>query len=94
MLKKLTIPYQDKKNIYTVNKEGKTVEFDVILTFKNEDNGKNYVVYTDNSRDETNKLRIYSSIYNPDTLTFLGSPETKEEWEQIYKLLDKVLLNP
>lgn len=81
------------KKIYTINKEGKTIEFDVILTFKNEDNGKDYVVYTDNSKDENNKLRIYSSIYNPNTLEFLGVPETREEWEKIYNLLDNILLN-
>ena len=83
----------NKKNIYTINSEGKTIEFDVIFTFKNDDNGKNYVVYTDNSIDEQNKLRIYSSIYNPDTLEFLGNPETKDEWDRIYNLLDEILLN-
>ncbi len=80
------------KKVYTeIN--GLKKEFDVILTFKNENNGKDYIVYTDNSIDEENKLRIYASIYNPITNEFIGTPETKEEWDQIYKLLDKVLLD-
>ena len=80
------------KKVYTeIN--GVKKEFDVILTFKNENNGKDYIVYTDNSIDEENKLRIYASIYNPITNEFIGTPETKEEWDQIYKLLDKVLLD-
>ena len=82
----------NRRKISTVI-DGKKVYFDVILTFQNNINNKNYVVYTDNSIDELNKLRIFASIYNPDTLEFLGTPETQEEWNEIYKLLDKVLLN-
>lgn len=83
----------NNKKIYATLPNGIKIEFDVILTFKNELNGKNYIVYTDNMKDEYNKLRIYSSIYNPNTLELLGQPETKEEWNEIYKLLDKVLLD-
>ena len=82
----------NNKKIYTQTKDGKKIEFDVILTFKNENNGKDYIVYTDNSIDDHNKLRIYSSIYNPNTLEFIGNPETKEEWDVIYNLLEKSLL--
>lgn len=82
----------DNTKIYTTTKDGKKIEYDVILTFKNETNNKDYIVYTDNKLDENNKLRIYSAIYNPSNLEFLGTPETKEEWEQIYNLLDNVLL--
>lgn len=82
----------NRRKISTVI-DGKKVYFDVILTFQNNTNNKNYVVYTDNSIDQNNKLRIFASIYNPDTLEFLGTPETQEEWNEIYKLLDKVLLN-
>lgn len=81
------------KKIYTETKDGKKMEFNVILTFKNEMNEKNYVVYTDNSVDNYGKMRIYASIYNPDTLKFIGNPETKEEWDIIYNLLDRTLLN-
>ena len=56
-----------EKTKITTKVEGVDVEFDVILTFHNENNGKDYIVYTDNSQDEFGKLRIYSSIYNPDT---------------------------
>ena len=81
-----------KNKISTVLPDGTKKEYDVILTFKNDNNGKDYVAYTDNTYDNDNKLRIYAAIYNPDTLEFLGEPETTEEWNEIYKLLDKVLL--
>ena len=80
------------KKIYTTTKDGKKIEYDVILTFKNEITNKDYIVYTDNQIDNQNKLRIYAAIYNPLTNQFLEVPESKEEWNEIYRLLDKVLL--
>ena len=81
-----------EKKIYTTTKEGKKIEYDVILTFKNEKNKKDQVVYTDNEFDEQNKLRIYAATYNPLTNEFIDVPESKEEWNEIYKVLDKILL--
>ena len=80
------------KKIYTTTKDGKKIEYDVILTFKNEITNKDYIVYTDNQIDNQNKLRIFAAIYNPLTNQFLEVPESKEEWNEIYKVLDKVLL--
>jgi len=80
------------KKISTILPNGIKQEFDVIFTFKNEETQRDYIVYTDNSIDEYNKLRIYASIYDPLTLKFLGNPESKEEWDEIYRLLDKILL--
>lgn len=79
--------------ITTTLKNGIKKEYDVLFTFKNEENQKDYIVYTDNVIDENNKLRIFSSIYNPITLEFLGTPKSPEEWNEIYRLLDKILLN-
>lgn len=81
-----------QKKIYTTTKEGNKIEYDVILTFKNNKNDKDYVVYTDNELDNQNKLKIYAATYNPLTNEFIDVPESKEEWNEIYKLLDKVLL--
>lgn len=81
-----------KKKIYTTIKDGQKIEYDVILTFKNEKNNKDYVVYTDNQMDAQNKLKIYAATYNPLTNEFLEVPESTEEWVEIYKVLDKVLL--
>ena len=80
------------KKIYTTTKDGRKIEYDVILTFKNEITNKDYIVYTDNQIDNQNKLRIFAAIYNPLTNQFLEVPESKEEWNEIYRLLDKVLL--
>ena len=82
-----------KQKITTTLKDGSTVEYDVILTFKNDKNNKDYVVYTDNEIDKYNKLKIYAAIYNPLTNEFISVPESKEEWYDIYRLLDKVMMN-
>ena len=82
-----------KQKISAILKNGDKKEYDVILTFKNEKNNKDYVVYTDNSIDNENKLKIYAAIYNPLTNEFIGVPESKDEWYDIYRLLDKVMLN-
>ena len=79
--------------IYTTDKNGEQKAFDVILTFKNENNQKDYVVYTDNSYDEENKLRIFAAIYNPLTNEFIEEVKEQEEWNEIYKLLDNVFEN-
>ncbi len=79
--------------IYTTTKNGEKKAFDVILTFKNENNQKDYVVYTDNSYDEENKLRIFAAIYNPLTNEFIEEVKEQEEWNEIYKLLDNVFEN-
>ena len=82
-----------KQKITTVLDDGKTLEYDVILTFKNEKNDKDYVVYTDNTVDSQNKLKIYAATYNPLTNEFISVPKSKEEWHEIYEVLDKVMLN-
>lgn len=79
--------------IFSVEKDGEKKSYDVILTFKSEENGKDYVVYTDNTYDTENKLKIYAANYNPLTNEFISAVESKEEWIEIAKLLDKVFEN-
>lgn len=82
----------DRKKIYATAEDGTKKEYDVVLTFKNENNGKNYVVYTDNTYDDEQKLKIYAAIYNPLTAEFLGYVENEEEWNEIKKVLNSALM--
>ena len=80
---------QNNKKIYTINKDGNKVEFDVIFTFKNEENGKDYIVYTDNSKDETGNIQVYASIYHPEEGNGrLEAIETDKEWKIIETILE------
>ncbi len=83
---------KDKK-IYTTLKDGTKKEFDVLFTFTNDDNHKDYIVYTDNSHNENNKLRVFAAVYNPNTYEFIEVPESEEEWDMIYKMMDKIIKN-
>ena len=81
----------ERKHIYETLDDGTKKSYDVILTFHNDDNNKDYIVYTDNTYDGYDKLKIYASIYNSYDNTFLGHPNTDEEWDVINKLLQEVL---
>ena len=83
---------QKNKTITATFAGGHKQEFDVILTFKSENSGKNYVIYTNNKYGEDNKLMIFAAEYNPDTLEFISTPSTKEEWDEIETLLEKILI--
>lgn len=80
----------DIRHITGKDSNGNELVYDVILTFHNDNNNKDYILYTNNELDENGKLKIFSSVYNPNTEQLLGNPETREEWEQIFKLLDEI----
>ena len=80
----------DIRHITGKDGNGNELVYDVILTFHNDNNNKDYILYTNNELDENGKLKIFSSVYNPNTEQLLGNPETREEWEQIFKLLDEI----
>ncbi len=83
-----------KKTIKAINKNGEEKEYDVILTFNNPKNNKDYIVYTDNSYDEEGKLKVFAALYDENSdEPFIGYPTTNEEWQDIYKILDDILIN-
>ena len=79
-----------KKNTFTMlDENGKEITYDVLFTFESEENGKNYIVYTDNSLDETGNIVVYESTYNPeDPQSRLGAIETEQEWKVIETILE------
>ena len=77
-----------KKNTFSMlDENGNEVVYDVLFTFESEETGKNYIVYTDNQKDETGNIEVYASIYYPnDPQSKLEAIETEKEW--------KVLIRP
>lgn len=49
----------------TVNKDGKTVECDVLFTFDCEETSKAYIGYTDHSIAPNGRKNIYVSSFDP-----------------------------
>ena len=80
------------KKISTILSNGTKVEYTVILTFKNNTNNKNYAIYTDNTIDQNNKLRLYAGTFDERLANpYLGEPKTKEEWLNINAVLSQVI---
>ena len=65
------------------NKEGQEKEYDIILTFTKND--KNYITYTDYSKDEDNNINCYSKEINDNKLLDITD-------EDINKIIDTMLL--
>ncbi len=82
----------NKDNTFTiVDKDGKEIECEVLFTFESDETKKNYIVYTDNSKDEEGNVKVYASIYNPNREnTELMPIETDREWRVIETILDTI----
>jgi len=80
------------KKISTTLANGTKIEYDVVLTFKNNKTNKNYAIYTDNTYDQNNKIRLYAAVYDKTKPPYyLGEPTSKEEWSEITNILNKVI---
>ena len=79
-----------KKNKFTlIDENGKEVEYDVLFTFESDETEKNYIVYTDNTKDDDGNIRVYASVYYPDDEDAGLDPiETDKEWKIIETILE------
>lgn len=76
-----------------INSEGKEIVCDVLFTFESDETNKNYMVYTDNTKDEAGNTRVYASVYVVDeknNTTDLLPVETDKEWKIIETILESV----
>ncbi len=83
---------EEKKGIFTiVNDEGKEVECEVLFTFDSDETKKSYIVYTDNTEDESGSTKVYASIYDPTGQDKSLIPiETDKEWKIIETILSSI----
>lgn len=86
---------KDNKNIFTLTTEdGKTREFEVILTIESPEFKKDYIVYTDYSLDENGNYKTYASVYDASGEDLNLTPVTStEEWEMIENVLNSAQKN-
>lgn len=82
---------EEKMTFKAINKDGNEVECEVLFTFESDETKKNYMVYTDNTTDETGNIRVYASIYNPDKPESELIPiESEAEWKIIETILEEI----
>ena len=81
-----------KKNTFSmIDENGNEVVYDVLFTFENEETNKNYIAYTDNTKDETGNVQVYASIYYPDDPNGKLEPiKTDKEWKVIETILETI----
>jgi len=82
----------NKENTFKIiDKEGKEIECEVLFTFESEETKKNYIVYTDNTKDSEGNIKVYASIYDPEAdNTELLPVETDREWKVIETILESI----
>ena len=82
----------NKENTFKViDKDGKEIVFEVLFTFESDETKKNYMVYTDNSKDENGNVRVYASVFVPDAEPLELLPvETEREWKIIETILESI----
>lgn len=79
----------DKKKMMTTKMPDGTVEeVEVLLAFKFNDNGKEYVIYTKNEVDENGNVTIYiSNVVRNGSETVLETVSDDNEWTRIKGVL-------
>lgn len=81
----------EKMTFAVVDDDGKETECEVLFTLGNDETGKNYIVYTDNTLDDDGYTKVYASIYEPGTdFSALQPIETEEEWEMVETILEEL----
>ena len=79
-----------KKNTFSMlDENGNEIIYDVLFTFESEETNKNYIVYTDNSKEEEGNIQVYASVYDPENPKSKLEPiETEKEWKVIETILN------
>lgn len=74
--------------IVVLRDDGTEFECDVYLFCRDDETGKDYVVYSDNTEDEEGNLNVFASIIEVKGSKALLFPiETEEEWAQIEAII-------
>ncbi len=82
---------EERMTFKVKNDEGKEIECEALFTFESDETKKNYIVYTDNTKDESGNTKVYASIYNPnEENTNLLPIETDKEWKIIETILSEL----
>ena len=80
---------EDKNTIKLTNDKGEEIICDILFTFDSDETGKSYIVYTDNSKDENGKVRVFASTYDPnEPKSKLEDIKTDKEWKIIETILE------
>ena len=79
-----------KENYFTfIDNDGNEKKMRILYTFDLVETGKNYIVYTDDTKDENGLIKVYASSFNPNKKTSDLMPiETEKEWKLVEGILN------
>ena len=82
----------NKENTFKViDKDGNEIEFEILFTFESDETNKNYMVYTDNTKDSEGNTKVYASVFKPDAEPLELLPvETEREWRIIETIIESI----
>ena len=82
---------EERMTFKVFDDNGKEIECEVLFTFESDETNKNYMVYTDNTKDEEGNVKVYAAIYEPDKDETKLEPITSDhEWAIIEKILEEL----
>lgn len=82
---------KEKAEFTVLDDKGNEITCEVLFTFDSEETNKSYIVYTDNTTDDSGNVKVYASIYDPNNeKTELIPIETDREWKIIETILDTI----
>lgn len=83
---------KDKEGTFIIiDEEGNELTYDILFTFDSDETNKSYVVFTDNTIDESGSIATYASIYDPSGENKELQPITTDaEWDLIENLLAQI----
>ena len=74
---------------FKIYQDGKEILCDIVLTFRDDSNDINYIVYTDGTKDDEGDLEVYASRYIEKNNDYYLMPiENEYEWNLIDNMLE------
>lgn len=74
---------------FKIYQDGKEIICDIVLTFRDNNNDINYIVYTDGTKDSEDDLEVYASRYVVKDNNYYLEPILNEfEWNLIDNMLE------
>ena len=78
-----------KDNKFTVMAGEKEIICDVLFTFHSQQTDKNYMAFTDHTKDRAGNVNVFYAIYDPNAEQISLAPiETEQEWRMVRDLMN------
>ncbi len=83
---------KEQETIRVTKEDGTVADAEVLLYFTLKENGKDYIIYTFNEKDERGLVTVYTSMVIKDEEGYhLENVESDEEWTKIKDVMRSVI---